>query len=233
MRSLAVVALLAASCQTRTQATVVALGTGAIALGGGYYEHASGAPPLTAYSAGAIALISAVSMLFLDDHARTLFDHTPRGSEPAPRHGTSALLAGLQRTGLLLGPCPVYSVAVYRDGFVQYVGRANVATLGEATDHLAPARVTALEQRLDRAHVLGFDDTYLDVDATSRPDGLRLVSIAGGGDQVDRALPRRCERTRRAREHRDSDRRCGRHRPLDRQATAALRSGRGIRAIDV
>ena len=29
--------------------------------------------------------------------------------------------------------------------------------------------MTALEQRLDRAHVLGFDDTYLDVDATCGP----------------------------------------------------------------
>jgi hypothetical protein len=79
MRPALVIAVLAAaSCQTRTQATVVTIGTGSIAVVGGYYEYTNGAPPLTAISAGAIAVISAASIYFPDNRPRVLFDTTPR-----------------------------------------------------------------------------------------------------------------------------------------------------------
>jgi hypothetical protein len=167
MRALAFVALLAASCQTRTQATVVALGTGGIAVVGGYAEHESGAPPLTAISAGTVAVISAISLLFLDRRPWMPFD-SPLGWDPAPRHGDSVLLAAIQRTGCF-GPCPAYGVALYRDGYVDYVGQSNVRTLGEATDRLGHARVSALEQTLEQAGIFDLDNGYVHASVADAP----------------------------------------------------------------
>ena len=77
--------------------------------------------------------------------------------QPDDHRNGSELVAGIRRTACF-GRCSAYSVAVYRDGDVEYTGRSNVTTIGSARGHLDPAQVRDLEQRL--TNVLTLDDDY-------------------------------------------------------------------------
>ena len=102
---------LVVACQTSRQAKVVAVGTGSIGLIGGYVEYKTGVddrlPPLTLISGGTIAIISAISILFLDERPRPyLKRHRMTGSPtravaPAswsPRSAGPVVSAAAQRT---------------------------------------------------------------------------------------------------------------------------------------
>jgi hypothetical protein len=157
MRTTALALTLLIGCQTRNQAKLVTVGAGSIALVGGYFEHEEGYPPVTLIGAGSIAIISIISMLFLDDHPKTLLDGAPLSWRPDDSRGGSELVAGIRRTACF-GRCSAYSVAVYRDGDVEYTGSSNVTTIGSARGHLEPVQVRDLEQRL--TNVLALDDDY-------------------------------------------------------------------------
>jgi hypothetical protein len=161
---------LATSCQTRSQAKVLSAGTTSIALLGGYLEYKARpevTPPLIAITAGTVAIISAISMFFLDEHPRILFDDRPPW-KPAPRHGTSELLAAIRRAPCF-GRCPAYSVAIYRDGEVEYIGRSDVATLGRSVGRLDSAQISALEHAFDEASFRTLEDSYIEENCTDLP----------------------------------------------------------------
>src|SRR5262249_33975606 len=165
-RSIAVVGGLATACQTRTQATVAAVGTGSLALIGGYVEYRTDRPPISGIAAGTVAIVSAISIFLLGDRPQTLAGDPIGPWQPESRHGASELVAAIQRRGCL-GECPVYRVAVYRDGYVHYTGEACVRTVGDAVGHIDPDRLSALEQRL--ALLPSFRDSYMSYDVTDGP----------------------------------------------------------------
>lgn len=166
-----------AACQTRTQATAVAIGAGSVGLVGGYFEHdarTDGAdlPSLSPVVGGAVAIVSAISIFVLDyNHVR------PRGRrrytrpdtwEPETQRGTSELLAAIRRTPCF-GLCPAYSVAIYRDGVVEYRGRGNVRTLDTVLGQLSVDRLRALEEQFARADFLTLRKRYVETDCMGLP----------------------------------------------------------------
>lgn len=170
-----------AACQTRTQARTVAIGTGSIGLVGGYVEHqaSAGLPPLTLIVGGTIALISAFSMFMLHDEPRTLFEIPPTTWKPDASRRDSDLLAAIQRTSCL-GRCATYTVAIYRDGFVEYRGVAHVRTVGPVAAQLSSVQLDALETALTQAKFLGLRRRYLEIDCTDLPSAFTWYRPAGG-----------------------------------------------------
>lgn len=165
-------------CQTRTQAKTATVTAAAVALLGGYLEHENGSPPYTAVSGGTIAVISGVSIGFLDEKPRApLLDDSLAAWQPDLRNDRSELVAAIQRTGCF-GTCPAYRVAIYRDGEVRYLGDGHVTTQGPATGRLAPEQIRALDR--DLAAVTSLDDAYVDLDCTDMPTVHVWVRPAGG-----------------------------------------------------
>ncbi|NVB81120.1 MAG: hypothetical protein HOV81_22175 [Kofleriaceae bacterium] len=195
------VGLALTACQTRTQATVVAIGTGSIGLVGGYFEHdaradGSDLPPLTLIVGSAVAIVSAISIFVLEDepHEGPRYWHDSR-SGLYSHHSRSGLLFALRRTSCF-GLCPEYSVAIYRDGVVEYRGSAFVRTTGTVLGRLELEQVRALEEQFVNADFLAFDRGYVDEDCTDLPTAYVGFRPAGRAMKVvahylgDRSAPK-------------------------------------------
>lgn len=137
---------------------------------GGYFEYKTRAdgPPLTLMVGGAVAIVSAISIFFLDGQPRTLFERPPRTWQPASHRGSSELLAGLRRTGCF-GRCAAYTVAIYRDGVIEYNGEFDVGTQGRAIGQLLPDELRKIEEHFTQADFFSFGDSYLDRGCTDLP----------------------------------------------------------------
>jgi hypothetical protein len=79
-----------------------------------------------------------------------------------PRH---VLLASIDRSPCY-GTCPVYTVTVYRDGKVEYVGTDYVKTKGKAAGTITADQVAALDKLFTDDHYLAYKDSYEHVDMT-------------------------------------------------------------------
>ena len=88
----------------------------------------------------------------------------PAPAAPPPR----VLLASLER-GMCYGWCPVYRVEIYRDGTLAYHGEHFVKTRGDATGHVTPAQLAALDQLFASAHYFDLADRYDEDDVTDAP----------------------------------------------------------------
>ena len=60
--------------------------------------------------------------------------------------------------GPCFGTCPIYEVAIYRDGAVVYRGGGFVAVLGEVRDSVAPADVAQMVDFAERNGFFDLDD---------------------------------------------------------------------------
>ncbi|HEX5062549.1 MAG TPA: DUF6438 domain-containing protein [Kofleriaceae bacterium] len=77
---------------------------------------------------------------------------------------SDALLAMLKRTSCY-GPCPVYQVAVYLDGRVEYVGSRYVADC-QGTAQLDAKQLAELTKMFEDKHFFALNGSYNDYDAT-------------------------------------------------------------------
>jgi hypothetical protein len=184
VRLLAVALLLLASCQTTRQAKIVTIGATGVALVGGYFEYEARSNggsfkeniPITFGFAGVIALVSFASIFWLDEIPRI------EGSDewrPSDYRAGTELLAGIQRT-TCFGSCPAYTLAVYRDGTVEFEGRAYVNVCGTAIGKIGPDKVIELERKLIDAHVTAMDGAYADYNATDLPSAYLWFRPRGG-----------------------------------------------------
>lgn len=67
-----------------------------------------------------------------------------------------------------LGTCPIYRIAIYDDGTVDYRGEAFVATRGRRVTHVAPAAVAELAHRFEELGFASLPD-YLSPPGTDAP----------------------------------------------------------------
>jgi uncharacterized protein DUF6438 len=77
--------------------------------------------------------------------------------EAAPEAGPAVTL---ERTPCF-GTCPVYTVAIARDGSVTFDGRRHVAQTGQATAKIPAERVDGLLAELEAADYFGLADAYV------------------------------------------------------------------------
>jgi hypothetical protein len=64
----------------------------------------------------------------------------------------------LERTGCL-GACPAYTVTIYANGAVRWVGEANVASMGMRTGRTTRGQISLLQRKLDAIEFYAFDET--------------------------------------------------------------------------
>jgi len=79
-----------------------------------------------------------------------------------------ALRVMMERTPCF-GWCPVYKVAIYRDGAVEYDGGNFVKTTGHATGTLGPEQIAALDELFRSHHYLELRDAYQEHRVTDMP----------------------------------------------------------------
>lgn len=186
VRFLVVVVFLLAGCETTRQAKIAAVSAAGVALVGGYLEHkvrSDGVAfqeslPISFIIGGGVALASFVSIFVLDDVPRI------RGSDehwrPSTYRAGSELLAAIQRTACLDHPCPVYNLAIYRDGTVVFHGHADVSVCGEAIGKLSAEQVHELERQLTDAGVSAMELAYDRWDLRHAPSAYLWFRPSGG-----------------------------------------------------
>ncbi len=99
--------------------------------------------------------------------SRPVLHNAPEQADPGPH----TLLATLERR-VCYGWCPVYKLAIYRDGDVEYHGEQFVKVKGDATTHLTPAQLANLERAFADAHYSALASTYTHEDMTDAPTAL-------------------------------------------------------------
>ena len=90
---------------------------------------------------------------------------TPSPSVPA---SPGAPLVTLERT-VCNGSCPVYRLAVYADGSVEYYGEFHVKLQGPHTAKLSPEKLSALTAAFEKADYFHLADSYEHYGATCMP----------------------------------------------------------------
>jgi hypothetical protein len=80
--------------------------------------------------------------------------------EPTPAAAPPAPAVTLERTPCF-GTCPVYTVAISRDGKVEFDGKNHVADSGQATATIPPEQVDSLLAELEAVGYFGFADAYV------------------------------------------------------------------------
>jgi Domain of unknown function (DUF6438) len=102
----------------------------------------------------------------------------PLGNTGGAPGGGHELLATLERTACF-GWCPIYKVTVYRDGAVEWNGDSFVKVKGQATGHLGPDDVAALEKLFVDNGYLALEDAYDDYSVTDMPSSITSYSVGG------------------------------------------------------
>lgn len=78
------------------------------------------------------------------------------------------LLASIDR-GPCYGTCPVYTLTVYRDGKVEYVGKDFVKKKGKASGTVTADQIAKLDKLFTDGKYLAYKDSYESYDATDAP----------------------------------------------------------------
>ena len=76
---------------------------------------------------------------------------------PAGAYDPRSVVIGLER-GPCYGTCPVYGVTIYGDGTVRYNGTNHVRVKGSQTAVIAPERVKALIDEIERSGFFNLRD---------------------------------------------------------------------------
>ncbi|HEY6036458.1 MAG TPA: DUF6438 domain-containing protein [Kofleriaceae bacterium] len=85
--------------------------------------------------------------------------------EKPPEVHEHVLLASIDR-GACYGTCPIYTLAVYRDGKVEYEGKDFVVTKGQASGTVTAAQLAALDKLFTEDHFLAYNSKYTSYDVT-------------------------------------------------------------------
>jgi len=109
-----------------------------------------------------------------------LSNHVDGAGVPAAEH---TVMATLERTACY-GWCPVYTVTVYRDGAVEYLGTNFVKTKGKATGTISADEVAALDRLFTAAHYFDFKDSYESYDMTDQPSATTSYRADGRSKTV-------------------------------------------------
>jgi hypothetical protein len=111
---------------------------------------------------------------------------------PTGRHEP---LATLQRTACF-GFCPIYQVAIFRDGTVEYEGERFVKIQGRATGRISARQLAQLRRLFQRNGYLRLEDSYESYDVTDLPSANTSYSPRPGRTKSirhylgDRSAPR-------------------------------------------
>ncbi|HET9987820.1 MAG TPA: DUF6438 domain-containing protein [Kofleriaceae bacterium] len=88
------------------------------------------------------------------------------------------LLASIDR-GPCYGTCPVYTLTVYRDGKVEYVGKDFVKKKGKAGGTVTAEQLAALDKLFTDGKYLEYKSSYESYDATDAPSAKTAYRPAG------------------------------------------------------
>ncbi len=99
------------------------------------------------------------------------------------RSTSAPLLVSLERTSCY-GWCPVYRVAVYADGVLEFEGRHFVLRPGLHEARVSAAQLTALRQAAARARFAELEERYVRRDYPDMPSIITVAQVDGAYKEV-------------------------------------------------
>ena len=117
----------------------------------------------------------------------------PPPANRAPPASNDEVMVTLER-GECYGFCPIYKLAIHRDGRVEYRGYRFVKLEGAASRHLDPSQLDALDRAFERADYFSLADHYDHENITDQPSATTSYRRSGrtktvSHDQGDREAP--------------------------------------------
>ena len=104
-------------------------------------------------------------------------------SVPSGAYDPRSVVISLER-GPCYGTCPVYRVTIYGDGTVRYDGTNHVRVTGSQAAVIAPERVKALIDEIERSGFFNLRDDYTEVSVTDAPSAVLYAAVNGRKKQV-------------------------------------------------
>jgi hypothetical protein len=98
----------------------------------------------------------------------------PAVSAPPPH----TEMATLQESSCF-GPCPVFTVTLYRDGVLEYEGREHVKLTGAHTGRVTPQTIAAVDKLFADAGYFALDDAYDDHSVSDYPTTWTSYTLDG------------------------------------------------------
>ncbi len=99
------------------------------------------------------------------------------------RSTAAPLLVSLERTSCY-GWCPVYRVAVYEDGVLEFEGRHFVLRPGLHEARVSAAQLVALRQAAARAQFAALNERYVRRDYPDMPSIITIMNVDGAYKEV-------------------------------------------------
>jgi hypothetical protein len=119
-----------------------------------------------------------------DESPEVAFEELPVGSDST---ADRSLFANIERT-FCFGTCPVYTMKIYSDGFVEYEGTRNLKMIGKFTATISSSKVSAILEKADEIKFFTFEDEYDDKMVMDLPSATTMVV---GHDGKQKSVMRR------------------------------------------
>ena len=105
-------------------------------------------------------------------------------AEQASDNPDESIEISLER-GMCFGTCPVYSVTLYGNGTISWVGNMYVETIGNASGYTDPTLVQDLYHHIARGGFFDFEDAYTAYNITDMPSAVLTVRSNTTTKQID------------------------------------------------
>ncbi len=96
-----------------------------------------------------------------------------------------SLFASINK-GFCFGTCPVYTMEIYKDGFVTYKGTRNVDLLGEYTTRISYAKMLEFVEQAKMINYMELNDVYDKEGVTDLPSITTSIVLSGKTKTVKR-----------------------------------------------
>ncbi len=100
-----------------------------------------------------------------------------------PGTESDSLVAYIERT-VCFGICPVYSIRIFRSGYVLYNGEKNITPLGKHYLYLTPEQFRAIGEQADAIGYFDLNDAYQNPHLTDFPTVYTEVRFRGKKKKV-------------------------------------------------
>lgn len=113
---------------------------------------------------------------------------TPPDAAPEPQVAVAPApheLAVTMARSACYGWCPVYELAIYRDGVVEYTGEQYVTLRGRAIGHVTTAQLALLDRLFADAHYFDLADHYTFMEWSDMPTVTTMYQLGARAKRIE------------------------------------------------
>jgi hypothetical protein len=123
------------------------------------------------------SIILTIALAFINNTSQTVMS-TAVSTTPLTINNFSNITIGIERN-MCLGTCPVYSLEIFGNGTVVYIGERFVNVTGKQISNISKDKVKELVEEFYNIDYFSLNDTYDKIVKTDQPTVTTSINISG------------------------------------------------------